>query len=207
MIYELLGYAASVMVAISLMMSSILRLRVLNLIGASLFAAYGLAIGSMPVAVVNVFIVGVNVFYLARLFSARELFRILEVRPESEYLGYFLEETAADIRRYIPEFRQPPAHALVVFVLRDLVPAGLLVGEPRDDGSLLIHLDYVLPNYRDFKVGDFLFRRQASFFRERGIHRLVARASTSEHAGYLRRMGFDDRNVYGELCWVRDIEA
>ena len=35
---EIIGYIASVLVAISLMMSSILRLRIINLVGASVFA-------------------------------------------------------------------------------------------------------------------------------------------------------------------------
>jgi hypothetical protein len=205
MIYELIGYAASLMVAVSLMMSSILRLRILNLIGAALFAVYGVLIGSVPVAVVNTFIVGVNIYFLVRLFGAKELFRLLEVAPDSAYLNYFLQLTGDDIRRYLPEFRELPPDALSVFILRDVVPAGLLVGERRTDGSLLIHLDYVLPNYRDFKVGDFLFRKQAGFFRHRGVSRLVARASTRKHTSYLERMGFEARDLHGERCWVRDI--
>lgn len=205
MIYELVGYAASIMVAISLTMSSILRLRILNLVGASLFAVYGIAIGSAPVAVVNIFIVGVNIFYLVRLFGAKEAFRLLEVRPDSEYLDYFLELSRDDIRRYMPEFSEPPDNALSLFVLRDVVPAGLFIGEKRGDGSLLVHLDYVLPNYRDFKVGRFLFDGQSRFFQERGISRLVARASTQRHADYLERLGFDARDVWGERCWVRDV--
>jgi hypothetical protein len=203
---ELIGYAASVLVAVSLMMSSILRLRLINLAGAALFAAYGALIGSTPVAIVNVFIVGVNLFYLARIYGTKEYFRILEVRPESAYLRHFLEFNRADIARFLPEFSLPATQpAIAFFILRDVVPAGVLLGEPRADGSLLIQVDYVLPGYRDFKIGDFLFRQQAGFFAEKGIRRLVARASTRRHADYLRRMGFDARDDYGDRCYVREI--
>jgi GNAT superfamily N-acetyltransferase len=205
MIYELIGYAASVMVAVSLTMSSILRLRILNLIGAVLFAVYGVLIASVPVAVVNIFIVGVNIFYLSRLLGARELFRLLEVGPDSEYLRHFLQLSREDIRRFVPEFTAPPPGALSFFVLRDLAPAGLFVGEPAGDGVLVVHLDYVLPSFRDFKVGSFLFDHQAEFFRSRGVSRLVARASTSRHAGYLRRMGFHAAEHAGEQLWVREV--
>lgn len=41
---EILGYAASIMVAVSLTMKDIVRLRVLNFIGCALFTAYGLMI-------------------------------------------------------------------------------------------------------------------------------------------------------------------
>jgi hypothetical protein len=63
-ILEMIGYLASVLVAISLMMRSLTKLRVINLSGSLLFAVYGFLIGAYPVAALNAFIVGVNVFYL-----------------------------------------------------------------------------------------------------------------------------------------------
>ncbi len=43
-IFEIVGYVASILVAVSLLMRSILRLRVINLIGAITFVIYGLLI-------------------------------------------------------------------------------------------------------------------------------------------------------------------
>jgi hypothetical protein len=204
--YELIGYVASVLVAVSLMMSSILRLRLINLAGAVLFSVYGVLIGSVPVAAVNLFIVGVNAWYLYRMFGAREYFQILEVESDSGYLRHFLEFSRADIARHLPDFdRQPAPGDLVFFILRDIIPAGLVIGEPREDGTLLIHLDYVLPRYRDFRTGEFLYRRRASFFREKGVHRLVARARTQEHAQYLSRMGFHRAAADDGYRFERDV--
>lgn len=64
---EILGYAASIMVAISLTMKDIVRLRVLNFIGCALFTAYGLMIDAWPVVVTNGFIACVNVYFLAKM--------------------------------------------------------------------------------------------------------------------------------------------
>lgn len=61
---EMLGYAASLFVAVSLMMRSLVKLRIINLVGSLLFTAYGLMIAAYPVAVVNGFIVFVNLYYL-----------------------------------------------------------------------------------------------------------------------------------------------
>lgn len=69
MSFETLGYLASVFVAVSLMMRSLTKLRVINLIGALLFTAYGLIIAAYPVAVVNGFIVLVNLYYLQQSFK------------------------------------------------------------------------------------------------------------------------------------------
>ena len=67
--FEMLGYLASVFVAASLTMCSLTRLRVINLIGALLFTAYGLIINAYPVAAVNAFIVLVNIYYLQQSFE------------------------------------------------------------------------------------------------------------------------------------------
>jgi hypothetical protein len=40
-IYELIGYAGSILIVISLAMSSIIKLRVINLMGAITFGVYG----------------------------------------------------------------------------------------------------------------------------------------------------------------------
>jgi hypothetical protein len=189
-VLELIGYVASVLVAVSLMMSSILRLRLINLLGSVTFTVYGLLIEAYPVAVVNLFIVFVNLYYLRVMLRAKEYFRLLELEPGSDYVRHFLDFHAEQIRRYFPDFALTPAPGLLtLFVLRDLVPAGLLVGEQRGE-VLHVRLDFASPQYRDFKIGRYLFGEQAAFFRARGIREVVSPAGTPEHEAYLRRMGF-----------------
>ncbi|CAN5823531.1 hypothetical protein BH23GEM6_BH23GEM6_26740 [soil metagenome] len=186
---ELLGYVASALVAISLMMTSIVRLRVINLIGALTFMVYGWMIGAIPVAAVNLFIVLINVYYLYGILRRRELFRVLEVSDESQYLNYFLEYYREQIRRFSPDPGAAGHADLNLLVLRDLVPAGLLMGNVQGN-TLRVTVDFVIPQYRDFKVGRYLFDRGASFFHERGIREIVTPRGSVEHTKYLRRMGF-----------------
>jgi hypothetical protein len=61
-VFEIIGYVSSILIAISLMMSSILRLRIINLIGAVLFTIYGLGIRAYPVAAVNFLIVLIDLY-------------------------------------------------------------------------------------------------------------------------------------------------
>ncbi|WP_418114522.1 YgjV family protein [Vibrio scophthalmi] len=64
---ELLGYAASIMVALSLTMKDIIKLRIINFFGCALFTAYGLMIDSWPVVLTNGFIACVNVYFLVKM--------------------------------------------------------------------------------------------------------------------------------------------
>ena len=70
---EILGYAASIMVALSLTMKEIVKLRVLNFIGCALFTAYGLMIDSWPVVLTNGFIACVNVYFLVKMQRAKKM--------------------------------------------------------------------------------------------------------------------------------------
>ncbi|MDW6004319.1 YgjV family protein [Vibrio mangrovi] len=63
---EIIGYAASLMVALSFTMKDIIKLRIVNCIGCLLFVAYGLIIDSWPVILANMFITGANIYYLLK---------------------------------------------------------------------------------------------------------------------------------------------
>lgn len=62
-----IGYAASLMVAVSLAMKKIVSLRVFNFIGCILFVFYGVMIQSWPVVITNGFIAVINIWYLFKI--------------------------------------------------------------------------------------------------------------------------------------------
>jgi hypothetical protein len=192
LVYEIIGYIASALVAISLMMSSILRLRIINMIGAAAFTLYGLLIGAYPVAVVNFIIVVIDLYYLYQIFGEEEYFTLLEVQPTSDYLRYFLGFYEDEIRTYLPEFAfDPEMPQIIFFVLRDLVPAGLFIAERWDESDLYVNLDFVIPGYRDFKIGAYIFTQRTAIFKDQGIERIYSRPGNTTHQAYLRRMGFE----------------
>jgi len=201
----LLGYAASALIATSLLMRSIVRLRIINLAGAATFSAYGFLIGAYPVGILNLMTATINVVQLIRLRRRREIFRILDIRPNAPYLHYFLEFQANDIRRFFPNFRYDPQESegtrVTILVLRDLVPAGILLGTIHDD-RLDVELDYAVPQYRDLKIGRFLFSDEADYFRALGVREIVSPADTKAHADYLRRIGFDQVDERTFSLWL-----
>ncbi len=190
MIFEIIGYIASALIAISLMMSSIVRLRIINLIGAIFFTVYGILIQAYPIAVVNFFIILIDVYFLYELTNTTEYFKFLKMRPEASYLQYFLNFHQKEIRKYLPDYRfEPQEDQIIFFVLRNLVPAGLFIGEIDSAGILNVWLDFVIPGYRDLKVGRYLYQ-QKEFFQNLGVKKIVSTAGSHKHERYLKRMGF-----------------
>lgn len=103
---ELFGYIASFFVAISLLMSSFIWLRVLNLIGAVAFIIYGSLLGSIPVVITNAFITVINVNYLIRMFRP-DLNGVtyVPIGPHrrgqlDDFVAYYLD----DILKFFPDF-------------------------------------------------------------------------------------------------------
>jgi hypothetical protein len=190
---EVIGYLGSSLVILSLLQKSILRLRTIGLVASSTFLIYSLAIEAYPIAVVNVVAASIHLYYLRKLVRRKsEVFRILRLRPDGRYLRYFLDFYKDDIAtRYQPDFVYEPApDVMAVFMLRDMVPAGLLVARLHGDSSFEILLDYVIPQYRDFKLANWLYSEESGIVGETNSRVAWARVSTPEQKEYFTRIGF-----------------
>ncbi len=203
---EWLGYLSSIIVAVSLLMSSILKLRWYNLIGSILFAIYGFMIHAIPVAMINTIIVFINIYYLYKIYTEKEYFKLVEIHGENSYVQSFMDFYKNDIKRFFPNFKFSLEGAAVSFyILRNMVPAGIFSAVEHDKESLMINLDFVMPEYRDFKIGQFIFEKNERYFKERGYKKLFSYACNKEHSRYLKKMGFQEANQNGETILVRYI--
>lgn len=69
---EWVGYFASLVLMISFLMKNINKLRIINSIGAVLFIVYGVMLAiSWPIVITNIFILGVNIYYLGLHFRTK----------------------------------------------------------------------------------------------------------------------------------------
>jgi hypothetical protein len=189
---EIVGYAGSVLVAVSLMMRSVRRLRWINMWGALALAVYGLMLSAYPVFALNAFIVAVNLVYLWKMSRQRDYFSLLPVKPgQDELLAEFLRFYRADIAKFFPSFDLNKLGAVsAVFVMRNMLPVGLFVFETYPPGTATIHLDYVTAEYRDHKNAHYLFVANAEEWRTREIRQFVAKGEVEAHRSYLKRIGF-----------------
>lgn len=196
---EWLGYLASLVVLVSLTMSSILKLRWINLLGCLLFAYFGYRVSSPPVLFANLGIAAINVYFLYKIYSTKEEFKIINASTDSEYYRHFLDVNSKEISKQIPMKDLEKEHT-ALYMLRDNDIAGVLVGEQDGEGALDIKLDYVIPRYRDYKLGNYFFSDHPEFFRERGISTLRTSADDDAHRLYLQKVGFvqqsDGSNIY-----------
>ena len=67
---ECMGYLASVLCVVSLLMSEVKKLRWINLIASSMFVFYSLRTNAYPVALTNVMIVIADIYYLVKIYKS-----------------------------------------------------------------------------------------------------------------------------------------
>lgn len=201
---EWFGYGASVVVGVSLLMTSVVRLRWINLAGSLLFTAYGLLISAYPVALLNFSIALINVWHLTRIHRRSDRLTVVPTDAANPVMVEFLRHHEAGIRRFFPDFRAgAPDADIALLSLRDAQLAGVILGRRSDSGTLLVTLDYVAPEYRDFKVGRHVFVENPAVLRSLGFMQVAAEASTPVHRAYLERVGFKPDPAGGSRRFVR----
>lgn len=193
MIVELIGYFASFMVAISLLMVSFMKLRLLNLVGAAAFVTYGLLINSIPIVAANLFIAMINIYHLARILrSDVSGFDYVPVdEAKRGQLEDFVQRYLSDIIRHYPDFSiQQLDDAFdrggVYLALKDLRVQGFAfwVPVPRpeelSDPEMSAIFDYVhsalYPDRSVYVPVDYVTRK----YRDLGLHRRLHNRLTKE---------------------------
>ena len=72
MLIEIYGYIGSALVVISMLMSSVIKLRIINMIGSIISGSYALMIGSFPLALMNICLIVINAYNLYKLFKEKK---------------------------------------------------------------------------------------------------------------------------------------
>jgi hypothetical protein len=189
---DLLGWAGSALLIVSLLQARVLRFRVLNLTAGLMLVAFNALVGVWPMVAMNIATSAINVWFIAHMLRERhdeEAFRVLPVRSDNEYLAYVLSVHRADVQRHQPDFSWdgvPRQDRHPFLILRGDETVGVVIMRVADDVAH-VELDYVTRRYRDFSPGEFVWR-QSGVLRDLGIARVVTSPTMVDP--YYERVGF-----------------
>lgn len=190
MIIEGVGYLGSALVLVSFLMASVVKLRVVNSIGSTIFAVYALIIRSYPTAVMNVCLLLINLYYLWKLRNKAPNYRLVKLAPDEGFVSFFLDSYGSDIAACFPgrDWKRNDLN-FAFMVCHGADPAGLLLGTERD-GLVDVALDYSTPAYRDSSEGRYLLEHLPEY----GVRKLHYERAERQHVGYLKKMGYREKN-------------
>jgi hypothetical protein len=177
---DALGWAGSAVLVWSLLQTRILRLRWWNLIGSVALIAFNTIARVWPMVGLNLVLAGINIYYLVTLTRSRHdegRYAVVPVGVDDEFLAHFLRRHAADIAELNPGFQWHGPHddrfASMIVAGDETVGAVIVRSDPADASVALVELDYVIPRYRDFTPGEFVFRRSRLFL-DRGFRQILS---------------------------------
>ena len=153
MIIEAVGYLGSFLVLVSFLMTSVIKLRIVNTIGSVIFMIYAIIIHSYPTAVMNFCLVLINLRFLWKSRKTDEQIDLIHAEKDDRLLGYLLEYYDRDIKTCFPGISYDLKEANRIYVVSiDGKPAGITLGK-REGDTMELLLDYSIPARRHPQTG------------------------------------------------------
>lgn len=189
---DILGWAGSALLVVSVMQTRILWLRLLNLAATIVLLIFNWGLGIWSMVAMNAVLAALNIFYIAKLQRERQAgstaYEVLSVDSDDTYLTHFLRRQARDIAGFNPGFTgsvEPGAAAYLIQHGNETV--GIVVVRDAGGGDAQVELDYVTPPYRDLSPGEFVYR-ESDLFARKGFRRILTPPGML--APYYARLGF-----------------
>ena len=193
-ILEMIGYLGSALVIVSMLMTSVIKLRVINTIGGVIFCGYALCIHSYPTAAMQVCLIVINIVNLYKLKNTEKEYSAVPLNANDCFLGHFLSTNSSDIKKYFPDFTGTEDEDIIFLITCAEIPAGVFIAKDEGAGFLNVKLDYTTPTYRDCSAGKFLY----SYLKQNGIKNIKAETKIPAHEKYLKKMGFKPKRITGD---------
>lgn len=187
---EIFGYIGTALVIISMMMSSVTKLRIINICGSIISGTYSYLSNAWPIVIMNICLIIINVYHLIKEFSTKKTYGHIKTTTLEQSVLYFYEQNKNDILKFFPDFKleqHQTSEVHLVYIQNEM--AGILIGD-RNNDTFTIHLDYAAVKYRDLSVAKFLF----PLLKSEGVNTLIAYKGSKAQNDYLFKIGFTEEN-------------
>lgn len=156
---EWIGYLASALVALSLLMSSVKKLRWINMAGAAVFTVYGLLIDSWPVVIMNAFLVVVNIWYLFKLSNKSLKLRLKPEKWDNEFVQTYMDKHQTEINSIYPGFNPKDNPFDLHLIYNQFEIAGFFSAKKQREKVRLNTL-FLSKKFRNCNFDDHLFKTE-----------------------------------------------
>lgn len=152
----------------------------------------GLIVKSYLLAVSAIMAALVIIYRLRRhLQKNRSMEVILIPDRDDRFLNYFLDFYKDDIVKYFPRFDfSIEEEFLVALLFSKMETVGLIIAEIKDEETLRICIDYMVPKYRNSQLARTFYQCELRCVDFLGYSHIFIEPQSKEHNNYLERIGF-----------------
>lgn len=189
-LFEVIGYCGTILVVLSMMMTSVVKLRIINICGSILSMTYAVITNTWPIVLMNAALIIINVIQLIRSLRRSLNFNYRKVLTNDLSFKHFMEIYKFDIEKYFGEISiSDKEEAYLVYIDTELV--GVLVGYKEND-CFNVSIDYAIPKFRDMSIGKYVYPK----LKEYDINLISQSSGVKKHNKYLLSMGYVLNNNY-----------
>lgn len=171
---EIFGYIGTALVIISMMMTSVLKLRIINMCGGVISLIYAVLTNTWPVAVLNACLVCINFVQTIRKLRKKDSLTFAKVSTSDGSFKYFLSYFENDIKKFLnADDLSADDSAYLIFSANQTV--GFIAGE-KNGAEYKVKSYYAIPQNRNKDTEAALF----SYLKKEGTNTVI---------------GFDGNNV------------
>ena len=184
---EIFGYIGTALVIVSMMMTSLIKLRIINMCGGLISLVYAVFCNTWPVVVLNACLICINFVQTVRQLRGKEEVTLLSVEANDPIAQHLMRLWQKDIEKYQPDcnlYATEETERHILYVGQQAV--GVLFGSKNED-LFSLQILYLVPSHRTAVMG----KNVLQALRARGIHTLTSSEFyAKEPYRYLRRLGF-----------------
>lgn len=201
-----IGYILLAFIASGIAISRTLRYRWYFFFLSAGLAVYGFAILDFIIGAAGLTAALLCFALIQRMHNKKEYFRLFEVDRDSKYLLAFMEYYYKEINKFVPYFTYEPNEKSKTFVLlRNMAVIGVFITKMKNESTLMVKLDFVIPEFRDFRMGRHIYSKNLRYFHDLGYSRFENVSLNKEYDEYLLKMGFREDNSTGQRLFVKEI--
>ncbi len=184
---EAFGYVGTVLVIISMLMTSLVKLRIINMCGSVISTIYSIIVGAWPIVVMNTFIFGINMYQVIKSLKKRNDLTCVPARYDDGSVKHFISLCRDGIKAEIPEYDfNIDENSEVHLIYRESTLISIFAGKTEAE-TFIADMNYTLPAYRS-NIDERIF----AYFKEGGMKKISTLGGTNSHNEYLKKLGFSE---------------
>lgn len=185
-VLEIIGYAGALLVLLSFVTASDFKMHMLSVLGSMAFVIYGVIGEVYPFALLGAILIAIHLYLLIHTIRHLDSFSLLPVSGQDPSCQHFLSYYASDIAGFFPDFHTEVSHDLAFMVYHDATPVGIFLANQISEYEIEVVLDYAVPKFRDYSIGQFLYRQLSHM----GYHKAIFHGEYEKHTKYLKKLEF-----------------
>lgn len=182
---ELIGYAGTLLIIVSMMMTSMIKLRIINSLGCILSLVFAISIINTPVIILNGALLIINIYQIIKHYTTNKSYEIINADIDGFTLKHFVHKYEGIISTENPSFKEnlkKANYAKVVFSNDEVV--SMIVGKQNGD-KLDIYLDLMDINEKSIK----LFKTVFNYIKNTGINEIKIAHKCPQYNKYYEKLG------------------